>query len=100
MDSQDKPRSREEAREILSEFQSLVKSPAWVRLAEIAHEQVGVRQSMVMAMEEKGLEDLLESVRLKAETRAIKLFLTLPDNIIEGLKEELGYVADEVGVES
>jgi hypothetical protein len=80
----------------LSEFQSLLRSPAWVRLVELASEQVALRQSMVMAMEEKGLEDMLESIRLKAESRAIKLFVSLPENIIEQMKEDLGYVEDEV----
>jgi len=86
----------ESRRETLSEFQSLLRSPAWVRLVELASEQVALRQSMVMAMEEKGLEDMLESIRLKAESRAIKLFVSLPENIIEQMKEDLGYVEDEV----
>jgi|OpeIllAssembly_1097287.scaffolds.fasta_scaffold05178_3 hypothetical protein len=50
-----------------------------------------MRQSMVMAMEEKGLEDFMEVVRLKAEARAIKLFVSLPGTIMDQLREDLGY---------
>lgn len=80
----------------MSAYQSLVKSQGWGKLVELAQEQADVRRQMVMAMEEKGLEDMLESIRLKAEARAIKLFVALPDTIIEGLKEDLGYVEAEV----
>jgi len=86
--------SREELesrREILSEYQSLVRSPGWELLVDLAQEQVAMRQSMVMAMEEKGLEDFMEVVRLKAEARAIKLFVSLPGTIMDQLREDLGY---------
>lgn len=80
----------------MSAYQSLVKSQGWGQLVELAEEQATVRRQMVMAMEEKELGDFIEGVRLKAEARAIKLFLTLPETIIEQLKEELGYVDEEV----
>jgi hypothetical protein len=57
-----------------------------------------MRQAMVMSMEEKGLEDIFEGVRLKAECRALKLFISLPETIIEQLREDLGYV-EEMGSE-
>lgn len=40
-------------------------------------------------MEEKALGDFIESIRLKAEARAIKLFLALPEMMVENLEEEL-----------
>lgn len=86
-------------REILSEYQSLLKSPGWGLLDKLAAEQVAMRQAVVMAMEEKGLEDMLESIRLKAEARAIKLFVSLPETIIEQLREDLGYVDEELEID-
>jgi len=85
-----------DSREILSEFQSLVKSLAWERLVDLAREQITIRTNVLLTLEEKGLEDLLEVVRLKAEIRAFKLWIAMPDALIDGLKEELGYaVVDE-----
>jgi hypothetical protein len=75
----------------LSEYQSLLKSQGWARLVELANEQVLVRQQLVMAMEEKELGDFIEGVRLKAEARAIKLFVALPETIVEQMREDLGY---------
>ena len=82
-------------RETLSEYQSLVRSRGWGLLVELARGQIEVRGQMVLAMEEKGLEDILEGVRLRAEIRAIKLFTSLPETVIDRLKEDLNYVADE-----
>jgi hypothetical protein len=75
----------------LSEYQNLVKCQGWVQLVELAKEQIDVRQAMVMAMEEKELGDFIELIRLRAEARAIRLFLGLPGTIIDQIKEDLGY---------
>lgn len=83
----------------MSEFQSLAKSQAWARLVEVATEQIEVRKNILLAQEEQDLSDMLESVRLKAEIRAIRLWLVMPENIIGQLREELGYVEEEVGAE-
>ena len=82
----------------MSAYQSLHKSLGWGLLVELAREQIDMRQAMVMSMEEKGLEDVFEGVRLKAECRALKLFISLPETIIEQLREDLGYV-EEMGSE-
>jgi hypothetical protein len=50
-------------------------------------------------MQEKGIEDILENVRLKAEAQTLRLVITLPDALVDGLKEELGYVEDELEVD-
>ena len=86
----------EAVRETLSEFQSLVKSPAWARLVEVAQEQIEVRRNILLSQEEKDLSDMLESVRLKAEIRAIRLWIVMPESIIGQMREELGYVEEEV----
>lgn len=86
--------SQDELREILSEYQSLVKCPAWGRLVNLAEEQIDLRAAMVMAKEEEKLEDFIELVRLKAEAKAIRLFAGLPETIIAGIKEDLNYVED------
>jgi hypothetical protein len=93
--------SREEQeshRETLSAYQSLHKSLGWELLVELAQEQIAMRHAMIMALEEKGLEDIFEGIRLKAECRALKLFVSLPETIIEQLREDLGYV-EEMGSE-
>jgi hypothetical protein len=65
----------------------------------VATEQIEVRKNILLAQEEQDLSDMLESVRLKAEIRAIRLWLVMPENIIGQLREELGYVEEEVGAE-
>lgn len=95
VEDQTQEMSKDEAHEILSEYQSLVKSPAWGRLVEVGKSQAELRTQMIMAKEERGLEDFIEVIRLKAEANMIKLFLELPTVIINGLKEDLGYVEDE-----
>lgn len=75
----------------MSEFQSLLKSPAWERLVEVAQEQIEVRKNILLSQEEQDWGDLLEGVRLKAEIRAIRLWLMMPHSIVEQMKEELGY---------
>jgi hypothetical protein len=84
----------------LSEYQSLLRSPGWERLVDLATEQVELRQSIIMTREERELGDFIEVLRLKAEARAIKLFITLPETVVEQLKEELGYVEPEVALDA
>lgn len=91
--------SKEELRETLSAYQSLLKSQGWEQLAELAGEQIETRKNVLLAMEESSLEDVFESVRLKAEIRAFKLWLELPKILINDLREELGYVDEEVDAE-
>lgn len=83
----------------MSEYQNLLKSPGWGRLVELAKEQIEVRKNILLAQEESSLEDVFESVRLKAEIRSFKLWLELPTVIINDLREELGYVDEEVDTE-
>lgn len=95
VEEQTQEMSRDEAHEILSEYQSLRSSPAWARLVEVGQSQVELRTQMIMGKQEEKLEDFIELVRLKAEANTIKLFLELPTVIINGLKEDLGYVDEE-----
>lgn len=92
---EDSQEHRDKVRETLSEFQSLLKSPAWARLVEVASEQIEVRKNILLSQEEQDWGDLLEGVRLKAEIRAIRLWLVMPESIVEQMKEELGYAAVE-----
>lgn len=92
---EDSQEHRDKVRETLSEFQSLLKSPAWARLVEVANEQIEVRKNILLSQEEQDWGDLLEGVRLKAEIRAIRLWLVMPESIVEQMKEELGYAAVE-----
>lgn len=79
----------EELREIWEDYRSLVKSQGWGRLRELGERQVELRKAQIMAMEEKGLGDFIEGLRLKSEARAIKLFLALPEMMVENLEEEM-----------
>jgi len=83
----------EEEKELLhSERQSLrdlLSSEGWELLANIAVSQMEAREQQDLAYEINSSEDLFELARLKAERRAIKLFLSLPETMIENITLEL-----------
>jgi hypothetical protein len=76
-------------RQQLADFQTLVKSPGWVRLAEIAKTQVEVRANNIVSGDLNSLDDMFELGRLKAERAGIQLFLRLPETFIEQLQQDI-----------
>lgn len=75
--------------EILHEYRSLLSSPGWVRLVELAKEQEQVRANQILMMDLSNVESVLEMQKLKSERVGIKLFRLIPETIIERLEEEL-----------
>ena len=80
---------------MLDEMQSLLKSPAWDRLANIVEEQARLRQNSILTTEEESITDLLSMARLKAERQGMLLVINLPQTIITNLKEELKREVEE-----
>lgn len=76
-------------------MQTLVGHPGWKELTRIMSEQNLLREQRELAYEIKGPEDLYELVQLKAERRAFKLILSLPETIIETTTEDLKEIEDE-----
>ena len=71
------------------EMRSLLKSPGWVRLAEILNEQATYRQNSILTTEEESIKDVLSIARMKGERQGVLLAVNLPETILANLKEEI-----------
>lgn len=68
-------------------FRSLVKSPGWERLVEIADAQQKARQAALMGPAE-GMDGMIKNEGLKGEFAGIKLFVQMPEAVIENLEQK------------
>ena len=75
-------------------MEDLVEMPGWKFLAEAAKVQAQSRENEVML---KPTENPLTQEYLKGEVQGIKLFVTLPEKLIEGSQAIIELANEEVG---
>jgi hypothetical protein len=71
----------------LDVFRSLVNSPGWGKLVELAKSQISIRD-VASLQPAKGVEDLFLKEGLIHEKGGIKLFMGLPGGYVELLTEQ------------
>lgn len=82
----------DEEEELLSRRQSLkdlTLSAGWGILVDLANEQIEHRKTQELAFDIEGPEALFELAKLKAERRALTLFINLPEVMIENITQDL-----------
>ena len=75
-------------------LKDLLKSSGWEILSTLCQEQIEQRKIQELSMDIDSSGDIYELVKLKAERRALMLFLGLPETMIEGLEEEIMEITD------
>ena len=75
-------------------LKDLIKSAGWEILSTLCQEQIEQRKIQELSMDIDSSGDIYELVKLKAERRALMLFLGLPETMIEGLEEEIMEITD------
>ena len=92
---------QEEILSLLGQFRSLVKSRGWEQLVEYGNAQVAFRTNELILNPSTSLADLANQEYLKGEIAGIRLFLSMPDTIIEANKAYLTAIKeDEDGKDS
>lgn len=79
----------ETARESLEIYRSLVKSEGWKSVMAIAEEQIRLREANLTINPIKSVDDAFDRNLQLGERSGIKLFMTIPDTILENLQEFL-----------
>ena len=80
----------------MHEFRSLVKSPGWVRLVELANNQIALRAVNSQTRIVRNLEDMADHNAENGESRGIKLFTQLPETAIAQWEQQLELLNQEI----
>lgn len=74
---------------MLRAFRSLVKSRGWELLVEVANAQIKSRENAIITAPLDTLQSMLELKTNHGERQGIKLFVELPNIMIENYEEDL-----------
>lgn len=76
-------------------FRSLVKSQGWERLAKYATEQIATRNNVLDNMVVNDSESMAEHNYTRGERDGVRLFLNMPEILLEMIEEDLKNADEE-----
>lgn len=70
-------------------LRDLLKSQGWAQVCRVAEDQLKVRRDSFELTPLKGMDEVLEQEFKKGEVAAIRLFIGLPQTVVDDIEEQL-----------